>query len=186
VKRLAAQEKVDRDRQVVADCLRGLTWATIAQRHGLSERHCREIVEQWRVSQPALDQLDPLELIQEALERRETLIEEFALLAEGSNHEAVRLGALKARHAALIDYTGLLIACGLLPPSLGQAAVEIDVHRLTQHILDVFDRYGVDEAARRDLVELLRGGTGARPWSGQTQAQDGASTSATRGIGPAE
>jgi hypothetical protein len=186
VQRLTAQEKVGRDRQVVADRLRGLTWSTIAQRHALSERHCREIVEQWRVSQPALDELDPLELVQEALERREALIEEFALLAERSKHEAVRLGALKARHAALIDYTGLLMACGLLPRSLGRAAVEIDVRRLTQHILDVFDRYGVDEAARRDLVELIRGGAGPPPWNGRIQAQDGDSTSATRGIGPAE
>jgi hypothetical protein len=80
---------------VVADRLRGLTWPTIAQRHGLSERHCREILEQWRLSQPALDELDPLELVQEALEQRAMLVEELALLVEKSKHDAVRLGALR-------------------------------------------------------------------------------------------
>ena len=186
VKRLAAQEKVSRDRQVVADRLKGLTWTTVAKRHGLSERHCREIVEQWRASRPALDELDPLELIREALERREVLVEELALLAEKSKHDAVRLGALKEKRAALNDHTNLLIACGILPRSLGRVAVEIDVHRLTQHILAVFDRHGVEQAARRELVEVLRGGTGQSLWNGPDVSANGASASTPRGIGPAE
>ena len=39
--RLTAQRKVERDAAVVRDRARGLTWPTIAARHGLSERQCR-------------------------------------------------------------------------------------------------------------------------------------------------
>ncbi len=181
--RLSAQKKVERDRQVVADRQRGLTWPTVAERHSLSERHCRQIVAQWRSSRPGLAELDPLELAQEALDRQETLVEEYALLSETSRHDAVRLGALKAKHAALNDHTSLLIACGLLP-RLGRVAVEIDVRRLTQHILSVFDRHGVDQAARRDLVEVLRGGTSPARWNGPDANPNGVSASARRGDQP--
>jgi hypothetical protein len=37
---LTAQRKVERDAAVVRDRARGLTWATIAERHGLCEREC--------------------------------------------------------------------------------------------------------------------------------------------------
>ena len=41
--RLSAHEKVARDDRIVADRARGLTWATIGARHGVTERQCRTI-----------------------------------------------------------------------------------------------------------------------------------------------
>src|SRR5438034_3468313 len=86
------QAQTDGKRNQRAEQHRALL-ARLRRRHTLSERHCREIVEQWRLPQPALGELDPLELVREALERRESLVEELALLAEKSRHDAVRLGA---------------------------------------------------------------------------------------------
>jgi hypothetical protein len=41
-----AASKVARDGRVVADRARGLVWATVAARHGLSERQCISIWKQ--------------------------------------------------------------------------------------------------------------------------------------------
>jgi hypothetical protein len=182
MKRLPAQRKVDRDREIIADRLRGLIWPTISQRHQVSERHCREIFQQQRQSQPTLAELDPLQLVEEALQRREALIEELALLAERSRHDAVKLGALKAQHAALVDHTGLLIACGLLPRSLGRIGIQIDVQRVTQQVIALFDRYGVDQEARRELVELLTQGASRSQATARDRSWNGGSISAGRGI----
>jgi hypothetical protein len=58
------------------------------------------------------------------------------------------------------------------------------VRRLTQQILAVFEQHGVDEAARRDLVEVLREGTSPSQWNGSDAGLSGASISARRGISP--
>ena len=43
VARVTAQQKVERDALIVGDRARGLTWATIEARHGVTERQCRTI-----------------------------------------------------------------------------------------------------------------------------------------------
>ncbi len=43
-------------------------------RHGLGERQCREVVRAHRASGPALDEHDPVETAQEALEQLEALL----------------------------------------------------------------------------------------------------------------
>jgi hypothetical protein len=96
VSRLTASEKVRRDLQVVADRARGFRWATIAERHRISERHARAVWAATRASGPALGEADPVEILHEALLQLEALIEELALLAETADHDAVRLGCLKA------------------------------------------------------------------------------------------
>ncbi|MBA3332302.1 MAG: hypothetical protein H0T39_15765 [Actinobacteria bacterium] len=47
---------------------------TISARHGLGERQCREVVRAHRASGPALDEHDPVETAQEALEQLEALL----------------------------------------------------------------------------------------------------------------
>jgi hypothetical protein len=161
--RLAAVEKVQRDSEVVADRVRGLRWATIAQRHALSERHCREIVQRWHQTRPGLGDRDPLEAVAEVLEQLEGVIERLSLLADQPVQDSVRLGALKALLAAQHERVELLMSVGLLPRDLGLVRHEIDIRRLTRTVMDVFDRHGVASDVRMDVAEALRAGRVLQP-----------------------
>jgi hypothetical protein len=151
-------EKVRRDSEVVADRVRGLRWATVAERHGLSERHCREIVQRWRQAQPGLGDSDPLEVVAEVLEQLEAVIERLSLLADEPVQDSVKLGAVKALLAAQHERVELLMSVGLLPHNLGLVRHEVDVRRLIRTILEVFDRHGVASDVRMDVAEALRAG----------------------------
>ncbi len=65
-RRLPAAGKVARDREIVIDRNRGLSWPVIAQRHGLQERQCRAIYAQWRDSEKdPIRGIDPVEWLRE-------------------------------------------------------------------------------------------------------------------------
>ena len=110
--------------------MRGLTWATIARRHGLSERQCRAV---WAEQRPTLDEMPPVDLVavlEEALANLDALIEDFVLLAEQTRNESVRLGAIKARMAAMGEKFSLMRGCGLLPHDLGLWRSELEVQKV--------------------------------------------------------
>lgn len=156
--RLAAHDKVERDARVVSDRARGLTWPTISARHGLCERQCREVVRAHRASGPALDQHDPREEVQEALEQLESLVEQLALVVESSKHDAVRLGALKAQLAASGQRLALMQAVGILPRTLGLLRQDMDVYKVAHVVLDVFYRHDVSLEARQEVLAALQAG----------------------------
>ncbi|MBA2637440.1 MAG: hypothetical protein H0U79_04330 [Solirubrobacterales bacterium] len=161
--RLPALEKVERDARVAADRACGLSWRTISARHGLGERQCREVVRAHRASGPALDEHDPVEVVQEALEQLESLVERLALVAETSRHDAVRLGALKARLAPSAQRLSLLQAVGILPRSLGLLRDDIDLRRMGEAISAIFDRHGVPFKAEENFLAALES---ERVWRG--------------------
>jgi hypothetical protein len=101
----------------VADRLRGLTWLTIATRHQLSERQCRQIFRQRQQSQPSLAELDPLELVQEAAEEW-----------EASYPEAKGLKRSTRRGYSMILSLHLVPAFGRLDQ------LEIDVARVESYL----------------------------------------------------
>jgi hypothetical protein len=70
----------------------------------------------------------------------------------------------------------------LIPANLSTVAVEIDVRRLAKKVLDVFEQHGIDQAAKRDLLEALSQRT--RPGPGNVLNRS--SASGERGIGPPE
>jgi hypothetical protein len=151
-----AREKVKRDCEIVADRARGLTWRTIAARHGLSERQCRTV---WAERRPPLAEAlegDLVAALEEALAGLDAVIEDCALLAERTANDAVRLGAIKARMAAMGERFSLLRACGLLPHDLGLWRQEIDLASLMRTMDEVFERHDVSTEALADLGEALR------------------------------
>ena len=79
------------------DRARGFTWPTIAERHGVAERHARRVFTEYLDSQPAQHDSDPAAMADEMLARYESIIEDFALIADGSAHDAVKLGALRSK-----------------------------------------------------------------------------------------
>jgi hypothetical protein len=75
---------------------------------------CRKV---WRESRSAEDfrSLRPAEVVDEAVAQLESVVEELAQLAESTNNDAVRLGAIKARAATLHQRLELLWALGRVP-----------------------------------------------------------------------
>ncbi len=82
----SAVDKVRRDEQIIAERARGLTWPTIARRHGLSERQCRNIwsARPGRVSCRDLTDLEAR--VDEALEGYDAAIEDLAMLAASATN----------------------------------------------------------------------------------------------------
>jgi transposase len=149
-----AAAKVKRDARVVADRARGLRWATIAERQGLSETMCRKI---WRERRSGEDfrSLRPAEVVDETVAQLESVVEELAQLAASTRNDAVRLGAIKARAATLIQRLELLQALGRVPVA-PRLRWEIGMEFTANAVLAIFDRYEVPHAATQELIDALR------------------------------
>ena len=154
--RLRADQKVDRDTQIVAERARGLSWGRIAQRHGLSERHCRAIWSNYRTRSADLEAVDPLEAVQEALLQYDGVIDELAVLAEEAVQDAVRLGAIRSRLGAIEARLRLMQAVGLLPAGGGFVRDELEQRQLVRVLVGVFDRYGLPPEAEAEVRAALR------------------------------
>jgi hypothetical protein len=172
-RRLPAADKVQRDRALVADRNRGLTWAVVARRHGLQERQARQIYAEWRDSEePALVQRDPVQWLEETLHRYDSIIGELASTAESADNTAARVGALKAQMDAMSRQTELLVASGLLPRNLSVIRHETDMRQAARTIVAVLKERGVGLDVLRDIQQALR--TPGELGSGQnTTAPDG-------------
>ena len=151
-----AREKIDRDNQIVAACMRGLSWTTIAARYELSERQCQQILANYRASHPRLRERDPIEILDDMLDRSEAAQEELALVSATTKQDATRVGAIRTRLNALDAQTNLLILVGVLPRDLGQLRLDLDVQELARKILAVFDEFDVPIEARRALLVVLK------------------------------
>ena len=79
--RATAQQKVERDARIVADRARGLTWATIEARHGVTERQCRTIWAE-RLRKVSAEPVDVREALTEAITQFDAAIEDVSILAE--------------------------------------------------------------------------------------------------------
>ena len=152
--RLPATEKVRRDDRIVADRARGLTWATIAERHGVSDRQARAIWKERLTAEP-LESLDGLDAITEALLQVEAAIEDLALLAETTRNDPVRLGAIRARLEAQRDRVTLLRLGGYMPATWRAAMTEADIRRMTDTFGEIFRRDDVSDELLHDLIAAL-------------------------------
>ena len=154
--RLTAREKVARDDAIVCARMRGRSWAAIANEHDLSERQCQEIMRAYRESHPLMRSRDPLELLDEMLERLQGAQDELAEIAATTTHAATRVGAIRTRLDALAAEANLLMLVGVLPRDLGQFRLDLDVQELARKTLAVFDTYNVPVEAKRALLETLK------------------------------
>jgi len=159
VARLTAREKLRRDAEVVSDRARGYGWASIAEHHDLSERHCRQIWREHWDAEPAMDEIDPVEIAREAIAQLDAIVEDLARIADAARHDAVRLGALKAKRDAITQRLILLQTIGLLPCDLGMLRHEIDVRQVTKAFIAVLDRHNLADEVEDDLLSALRDGS---------------------------
>jgi hypothetical protein len=113
------------------------------------------------------------------------MVRQYAERDAAATRRTVRFCAPQAGHVALdpgalVEYTNLLAACGLLPRSLGRVAVEIDVHRpiqqmgtgeLTAPARVVARLEGVLNALESGVLNALAPMTGQRREVGDTRSR---------------
>jgi len=154
VPRATSEEKVRRDAGVVADRAHGLSWATVAGRHDLSERMCRSIWNEHLREQP-LGPDNPTEALREAAAYWDAAIEDLALLAETTRNDPVRLGAITRRLEAMSRKQELLRLAGVLPYTPQAMRTEANVQRMTEIVLELFDRVVPEPLQEQATDELL-------------------------------
>ena len=113
--KVTSPERARRDADIVRDRARGRSWASLARRHGLSDRHCRRIVAEHAHGHPQLEGLDPLDVVTGIYGRYEPAIDELVDLSDQARNESARVGAIKARIEIIKAETDLLQAIGVLP-----------------------------------------------------------------------
>ena len=150
-----AREKTARDNEIVAARMRGLSWTTIAGSFGLTERQCQNILADYRASHPRLRERDPIEIVDEMLDRYEGAQEELALVSATTKHDATRVGAIRTRLDTLEAQANLLMLVGVLPRDLGLLRADIDLQAMGREMVAVLKEFEVPIEARRALLDAL-------------------------------
>jgi hypothetical protein len=153
---------VRRDDEIVMARMRGRSWRGIATEHGLSERQCQAIMREHRESNPTIRGRDPMELLDEMLERWEGAQDQLAEIAATSKHDATRVGAIRTSLDAMRAQAELLAAVGVLPRDMGTIKRGLDVPRAVTTIFDIFDRHAVPIEAQREIRAALSANGGRR------------------------
>jgi hypothetical protein len=157
-----SRERASRDAEIIQARARGFSWNTIALRFGVSDRHSRRIVEEYRQSRPSLHQIDPIDTIEAAIASYDQAIEDFAVLAEQTTNDAVRLGAIRSRLDALGAKLALMNATGLMP-DFQRLRVEVDLRRVVDTVVEVFDAHMVPRDAQMAVAQALGRPNGGLP-----------------------
>lgn len=155
--RLRAVEKVERDRRVVIDRNRGLSWPEVARRNGLEERQARRVYAEWREEElEAFAEFDALDAAMEMLARYEAIESELALTAAEAKQDSVRVGALRTQADVMERRLALQQAVGLLPRRLHGLDTARDMRDVATGILGVMDEYELPDEATEKIIQFLR------------------------------
>ena len=155
-------ERAQTYKAIMRDYARGYSYPALSERHSVSERRAREVVEALRgseLSRLGLD--DPLfgvKFAQDLVMRRAASISEYTELADActtKGQEHIRLGFLKQRDAAVSAFTELVQELGWLPRHLGTLNVQMDALQMAEALLDVMDAHDVPEHVQRAAVEAI-------------------------------
>jgi hypothetical protein len=152
-------ERAELYMQVFADWGAGMDFPTLAKRHNMSQRNVQRVVSELRGQRLNVMRLgDPLvglRIAQDLVMRWSAAISQYANLAAETDHDGVRLGALRRRDEALESFTQLMQELGYLPKHLGTLRVQEDFLGLMDTLLDKMDQLGVDMEVQRALVEAV-------------------------------
>src|SRR4051794_24810664 len=116
---MTSAERTQRDADIVAALLRGISARVLAQSFGITPRHVRRIFKEYRKTRPKLEELDRREIVQDILDQHDALDEQLAMIAHSDAQSSVRVGALKAQFALRRQKTDLLTRAGILDDSPG-------------------------------------------------------------------
>lgn len=96
-----------------------------------------------------------MEVVAETLEAYEAAIEDFTLLAERTDHDSTKLGAIRARLDTYHARIDLMRTIGVLPSDLGYMAVPIDLARIADRLVEVFERVEIPQPVMEQIMEAL-------------------------------
>lgn len=154
---MSADEKVNRDRELVRFRLSGASWKQVSEKFEITERQGRNILEDYKLrSKPVLRDADPAEMVWESVERYEGMYETLGQTALAADNDRSRIAAVNGMMTALSKRDELLQASGILPRNLGRLKIDHDVRFIVQSVIKVLNDDGVPETTQRRLLELLR------------------------------
>lgn len=154
-----ALEKTQRDREIIADRARGLTWDQVAEKHNIDGSTARRAWAAVRDSQKdEISGADPMDTVFDLIRSYEEWMAQLAKIAEDSANDSARIGAIRSQVDIAVKKTELLQATGLLPKQLGKLRVEMDIRYMTTQILALFDKYDVPVEAQKELATVLQRG----------------------------
>lgn len=154
---LPPEERIQRDAQIVAARMRGLSWGQISATYGVSERRCREIHKAYREEHKTLRHFDPLEIVDDLLEGYQGTIEELAMIAATTAGDNARVGAINSKMVAMEKMSRLLQDIGVLPHDLGQLRVVVDARVVADQIMKVIVEYDLPEEVQEAMLTALQG-----------------------------
>jgi hypothetical protein len=146
---------------VMRDWTRGMSEGKLSEKHGLSPRRVRQIVDELRGTElTRLGVGDPLfsvKFAQRLVLQRSAAVSQYAELAEDApeSQPQVKLGYLRLRDQALDAFTALVQELGWLPRHLGTLNTMMDAMQMAEAMLEVMDREGVAIDVQRAIVEAI-------------------------------
>jgi acetolactate synthase small subunit len=154
---LTAAERVQRHAEIAEAVLRGLAVKQVARTYNVSERHVYRVMADYRSSQPKLRDINPVQVVEDRLMMLQAAAEEYALIAQTTTNETLRVNAITKRLDAYQQATELMQAAGVMPNNLGTINVAIDVKRVAQRIVNAVEEFGLGEEQTNKLLEVITG-----------------------------
>ncbi len=136
---MSKRQREARDARVYADRRRGVSWAAIEERHGVSARQGLRIVDRMADRRPLIE-VDPDEAVRELLEHFEQAIEDLAMLVDSTN-DAVRVAAITRRVEIVERRVLTLRELGLIPADWRRWRHGLEARELYGRLVGVLSRH---------------------------------------------
>lgn len=159
-------ERESRDLKIVTAKSRSISDADVATSLDVSIATVQSVMKKWRDSEPDLETIDPIRMIEAMLFELRGSIEEYALVAATTKQDSVRVGAINKRVETILQTAALMQTTGVLPHDLGTLKIDLEVRAFASIVLEGFREFGVadeivdkvvkrvEEAAGRPLGQL--------------------------------
>jgi hypothetical protein len=143
---LDRHQRALRDTAIMARVAEGRTSAAIGEEFDISARSVEAVKAKWREGVAPLDR-PPMEVVEWLAEMHLRQFGDLAAQAAAcaGRNESVSLGAKKAAGDALVRYTELMCAVGLLPENLSLFRSERALRRLADELMLVMERVEAGE-----------------------------------------
>lgn len=155
--------RAQRNREIVADRIAGLTWAAVAEKHGLSQTQVRQIVKDHEEA-AGEDAMTPLRLVVEpnavlirVVRDHERAMDLLMDLAEHADNDSARVGAAKGAAAVGQQLLGVLKYGGLMPEHGWQWLAREQWEAVASRLVRAANEDGLPaDALRRHIEEVAK------------------------------
>jgi len=155
--KMTLAKRAGRHADIVEAWLRGLGPTQIAATFSLSQRQVYRVIAEYKESQPVLTDQDPIAILEERLMKLEAAAQEYALIAQTTKSEQIRVAAISKRLDAYQQATELMQKTGILPNNLGTLGVTLDVKQLAKRVVDTVEELGLSAEQAQSVLEAITG-----------------------------